>query len=68
MDDKNEKHNHNEKGVVSLNDMLHTVLVCKCKLMDNNVDKLELYSLLNSLEFNILAINNDDFVLEEDLV
>lgn len=56
-----------ECAEVSLNRMLHIVLMAKMKLMDNNPDKMEIYNLLDSLEFDIKLLNNKGNVIERDL-
>lgn len=52
---------------ISLDKMLHTVLMCKSKLMDNNMDKMEIYRILGSIEFDILLLNDENNFIERNL-
>lgn len=56
-----------ECACISLNRLLHIVMHCKSKLMENNIDKLEIYRLLNSIEFDILLMNDENNFIERNL-
>lgn len=52
---------------ISLNKMLHMVLMVKNLLLSNNMDKLEVYRILNSIEFDILLLNDENNCIDRNL-
>ena len=56
-----------ECAVISLNAVLHKVLKCKSDLLDNNCNKEDIYRMLNSIEFDILLINDKNNHIERNL-
>ena len=56
-----------ECAIISLNMVLHKVLKCKSDLLDNNCDKEDIYRMLNSIEFDILLLNDKRNHIERNL-
>lgn len=52
---------------ISLNRLISTVLMVKIKLMNDNLDKVEIYRLLDNIEFELLLMNDEDNSIRRDL-